>query len=55
MLRNHPTYYESQVQLGLTFYSIGRIEDAAAEWEGVVAEQPDHIDARMYLRMIGRF
>jgi tetratricopeptide (TPR) repeat protein len=50
VLRNHPTFHEAAVQLGLTYYSLGRTDEAAKEWEAVLTE-----DAKMYLRMIGRY
>ncbi len=55
VLRNHPTFHEATVQLGLTFYSLGRTDEAAKEWEAVVAADPGREDAKMYLRMIGRY
>ncbi|HXV37468.1 MAG TPA: tetratricopeptide repeat protein [Myxococcota bacterium] len=55
ILRVHPQFVDAAVQLGLTLYSIGRAEEAAQEWEAVLAEHPDCDEARMYLRMIGRY
>jgi tetratricopeptide (TPR) repeat protein len=55
VLRNHPKFHEATVQLGLTFYSLGRTDEAAKEWEAVLAEDAEREDAKMYLRMIGRY
>ncbi len=55
VLRSHPGFCDAAVQLGVTLYSLGRTEDAAHEWDAVLAEHPEREDARMYLRMIGRF
>ncbi len=55
VLRSHPGFCDSIVQLGVTLYSLGRSEEAATEWESVLAEYPDREDARMYLRMIGKY
>jgi tetratricopeptide (TPR) repeat protein len=55
VLRSHPGFCDSTVQLGVTLYSLGRSEEAATEWESVLAEHPDREDARMYLRMIGKY
>jgi len=55
VLRSHPGFCDSIVQLGVTLYSLGRSEEAATEWESVLAEHPDREDARMYLRMIGKY
>jgi len=55
VLRSHPGFCDSAVQLGVTLYSLGRTEEAAQEWEAVLAEHPEREDARMYLRMIGKY
>ncbi len=55
VLRGHPEFCNAAVQLGVTLYSLGRSEEAAKEWEGVLAEHPEREDARMYLRMIGKY
>ncbi len=55
VLRVHPGFCDAAVQLGVTLYSLGRTEEAASEWETVLAEHPEREDARMYLRMIGRY
>jgi len=55
VLRSHPGFCDAAVQLALTLYSLGRTEEAAKEWEAVLAEHPEREDARMYLRMIGRY
>ncbi|MBW2716013.1 MAG: tetratricopeptide repeat protein [Deltaproteobacteria bacterium] len=55
VLRSHPGFCDSIVQLGVTLYSLGRSEEAAIEWESVLTEHPDREDARMYLRMIGKY
>ena len=43
---------ESHVQLGLTYYSIGRTPDAIREWEAVLEREPSREDAQMYLRLV---
>ena len=55
VLRGHPGFCDAAVQLGLTLYSLGRAEEAANECEAVLAEHPEREDARMYLRMIGKY
>jgi tetratricopeptide (TPR) repeat protein len=55
VLRSHPGFCDAAVQLAVTLYSLGRTEEAAQEWESVLAEHPEREDARMYLRMIGRY
>ena len=43
---------ESQIQLGLTYYSIGRTPDAIREWDAVLEKDPSRDEARMYLRLV---
>ena len=43
---------ESRVQLGLTYYSLGRTPAAVAEWGAVLERDPGCDDARMYLRLV---
>ena len=43
---------EAQVQLGLTYYSMGRAADALSLWSEVLQRQPERQDAQMYLRMV---
>jgi len=55
VLRSHPGFCDATVQLGVTLYSLGRSDEAAKEWEAVLDEHPEREDARMYLRMIGKY
>ncbi len=52
VLRTHSAYLESAVQLGLTYYTLGRTPQALAEWESVLQRDPSREDAQMYLRMV---
>ena len=38
----------------MTLYTLGRTDDAIAEWEAVLAKDPTREDAKMYLRLVGR-
>jgi tetratricopeptide (TPR) repeat protein len=49
--RGNPAYLDASVQLGLTYWSLGRSAEAIAEWQRVVREDPAQSDARMYLRL----
>jgi len=40
------------VQLGLTYYALGRAQDARERWEAVLRHDPARRDARMYLRLV---
>ena len=53
ILRVKPDLLGARVQLGLTYYTLGRTPDARREWEAVLGEDPSNQSARMYLRMVG--
>lgn len=53
ILRARPSLLESQIQLGLTYYSMGRTPQAIAEWNAVLEKDPSRDAARMYLRLVG--
>ena len=53
MLRANPGYLDAAVQLGLTLYTLGRADEALAEWSAVLERDPTRDDARMYLRLMG--
>jgi tetratricopeptide (TPR) repeat protein len=52
ILRARPSLLESQIQLGLTYYSMGRTPQAIAEWNAVLEKDPSRDAARMYLRLV---
>jgi len=52
ILTAHSGLLDSQVQLGLTWYTMGRTADAVAEWEAVLEKDPSRDEARMYLRLV---
>jgi tetratricopeptide (TPR) repeat protein len=52
VLRANPRLIESRVQLGLTYYSLGRATDALAEWEQVADHEPDRGDVQMYMQLV---
>ena len=47
----NPAFLDAAVQLGLTYWSLGRGEQALAEWRHVVEAEPTRRDAQMYLRL----
>lgn len=50
--RAHPHLLDAAVQLGLTWFSLGRADRAVAEWNAVLERDPSRDDARMYLRLV---
>ena len=52
--RANPDLLDAAVQTGVTLYSLGRGEEAIAEWRAVLERDRTREDARMYLRMVAR-
>ncbi len=52
VLRTNPDFVEARVQLGLTYYTLGRVSDALEQWSSVLERDPTREDARMYLRLL---
>ena len=52
ILAAHTGLLDSQVQLGVTWYTMGRTADAIAEWDAVLEKDPSRDEARMYLRLV---
>ena len=52
VLRANPDYLDAQVQLGVTYYTLGRAAEARDEWNATLERDPSRDDARMYLRLL---
>jgi tetratricopeptide (TPR) repeat protein len=52
VLRANPGYVDAIVQRGLTLWSLGQADRAAAAWRDVVRLEPDRPDAPLYLRLV---
>jgi tetratricopeptide (TPR) repeat protein len=52
VMRGNPDLLGAQVQLGLTYYTMGRAPDAVGLWSEVLRHDPSQSDALMYLRMV---
>jgi tetratricopeptide (TPR) repeat protein len=50
--RAHPLLLEAGVQLGLTYFTLGRTREAIEEWQAVLERDPSRDDARTYIRMV---
>jgi tetratricopeptide (TPR) repeat protein len=50
--RAHPALLDAGVQLGLTYWTLGRGEQAIEEWQAVLERDPTREDARSYVRML---
>jgi tetratricopeptide (TPR) repeat protein len=45
-------YLPARIYLGVTLYSLGRRDEAIAEWEAALALDPGNKSAALYLRMV---
>lgn len=50
--RLNPKYAPAAVQLGVTFFSMGRNAEAMAEWKSVLAVEPENPRATMFLKLV---
>ena len=42
----------ARIHLGVTLFSLGRRDDAIAEWQAVLAIDPTNKCAQLYIRMV---
>ena len=54
ILRAERGLVETRIQLGLTYYSLGRADEALAEWDRAAAGAPEREDVNVYRRMLRR-
>ena len=47
----HPGYTPARIHLGILYYGCGKILEAQAEWQKVLAREPGHSEAAMYLNL----
>ena len=52
LLATNPNYLPGCVHYGIALYSAGRKSDAVRVWEDVLATQPGHKGAEMYLNLV---
>jgi tetratricopeptide (TPR) repeat protein len=50
--RLNPKYAPAGVQLGITYFSLGRNADAQTEWKNVLSYEPDNARATMFLKLV---
>ena len=48
----NPKYIPARVNLGLTYYTMGRRADALAEWQQILGLEPTNKSAAMYTSMV---
>jgi tetratricopeptide (TPR) repeat protein len=52
--RGNPAMLHAQIQLGLTYYTLGRSGDALERWNAVLEQDPSREEARMYIRLVSK-
>ncbi|MFH0799599.1 MAG: tetratricopeptide repeat protein [Pseudomonadota bacterium] len=51
VLRADGNYCPALIQMGITYYTMGKIPDAKKSWKAALAKEPDNEYAQMYLRL----
>jgi tetratricopeptide (TPR) repeat protein len=47
----YPDHIPARVSLGVLYYGTGKILEAQSEWERILAKEPSHSEAAMYLNL----
>ena len=47
----HPSYLPARMALGVLYYGCGKVLEAQGEWQKVLAREPEHSTASMYLNL----
>ena len=47
----HPGYIPARIHLGILYYGCGKVLEAQAEWQKILAREPGHPEAAMYLNL----
>lgn len=51
LIREYPHYIPARMKLGVIYYNQNLLAEATEQWEGVLMRDPDHPEARKYLKM----
>ena len=51
VLRSNAKYLPAIIQLGITYYSMGKNSEAVKSWKKVLAENPENENAHMYIKL----
>jgi len=52
VIRGNPSYVDAYIQLGLTYYSLGRPQEAIEQWQAALSRDASKSRARMYLQLV---
>ena len=51
LIREYPHYIPARMKLGVVYYNQNLLGEATEQWEGVLLRDPDHPEAKKYLKM----
>lgn len=51
LIKDYPQYLQARIKLGLVFYNLNLIAEATEQWENVLYKDPQHMEAKKYLKM----
>lgn len=51
LIKDFPQYLPARMKLGLVFYNLNLIAEATEQWENVLYREPQHGEAKKYLKM----
>ena len=51
---HEPSYVQGRIQLGAELYALGSRDEARAEWERALAQEPENHRLQIYLKLVAR-
>ncbi len=51
LIREYPQFAPARLKLGLTYYNMNMVAEATEQWEHILVRDPDHPEAKRYLKM----
>jgi tetratricopeptide (TPR) repeat protein len=51
LIKDYPAFLPARMKLGILFYNLNNLAEATEQWEALLARDPNHAEARKYLRM----
>ena len=51
LIREYPQFLPARMKLGIIYYNLNNLAEATEQWESLLARDPNHAEAKKYLRM----
>ncbi len=51
LIREYPQFLPARMKLGIIYYNMSNLAEATEQWEALLARDPQHAEAKKYLRM----